>query len=236
MSPPVLSRLRGSMPILAALGDETRRDLYLFVRRNDRPVTREEAASQSGISVRLAAFHLDKLVKVGLLDVHYARKPGRSGPGAGRTSKYYRPSGLELDVTIPERRYGFLGEVLVAAMATDDRRESARSTAIRIGAERGRRAGNEARRAAGGRSAAGGSMASALETLSRFGYEPVERNDGTVVLRSCPFERLAKTAPEIVCRINHAFVDGVLQGSGANSIEASLEPSDDGCCVRVRAR
>ncbi len=120
-------------------------------------------------------------------------------------------------------------------MATEDRRERARSAAIRIGAEHGRRAGNEARRAAGGRSSAG-SKASAFETLSRFGYEPVERNDGTVVLRSCPFERLAKTAPEIVCGINHAFVDGVLQGSGASSIEALLEPSDDGCCVRVRAR
>ena len=231
----MLSRLQGSIPILSALGDETRRDLYLFVRRNDGPVTREEAASHVGISARLAAFHLDKLVKVGLLSVHYARKPGRSGPGAGRSSKYYRPSDLELDVTVPERRYEFLGEVLVAAIAAEDRGESARSAALRIVAEHGRRMGVEARRMAGGRLGRRRSLEAACETLSRFGFEPIERLEGTVSLRSCPFARLAKATPDVVCGINHAFVDGVLRGSGARSVVASFEPSEGECCVRVRA-
>lgn len=173
-------------------------------------------------------------MKVGLLDVHYARKPGRSGLGAGRTSKYYRPSGLQLDVTIPERRYGFLGEILASAMATADRRESARSAAIRIGAEHGRLAGNEARRAGDGRQP----VDRWLRCWRPSRASAMSRSNATMAPSSfgaARSSRLAKTAPEIVCGINHAFVDGVLQGLGANSIEGSLEPSEDGCCVRVRA-
>ena len=101
--------------------------------------------AHAGISSRLAAFHLDKLVELGLLATHYARKPGRSGPGAGRTSKFNRPSELELDISIPERRYAFLGEILVAAIAAEDRDESAREAAVRIVGEHGRAVGMAAR-------------------------------------------------------------------------------------------
>ena len=233
----MLNRLRRSLPILAALEDETRRDLYLYVRVSDLPVTREEAAAHAGVSARLAAFHLDKLVKVGLLNAHYARKPGRSGPGAGRSSKYYRASELELDVSLPERRYEFLGEVLVAAIAAEGRDESARSAAIRIVGEQGRSVGSAARRGSTqGRPGRRRSLEMAKEVLARFGFEPLERVEGAISLRSCPYRRLARQAPDVVCGINHAFVDGVLQGLGTRSIEASLEPSESECCVRVRAR
>ncbi len=232
----MLSGAQESLPILAALEDETRRSLYLFVRTNDAPVTRDDAAAHAGISSRLAAFHLDKLVELGLLDAHYARKPGRSGPGAGRTSKYYRPSELELDISIPERRYAFLGEILVAAIAAEDRDESAREAAVRIVGEHGREVGMAARRPkGGGRTGRRRSLDAAREILSRFGFEPVEREEGTITLRSCPYDRWARGAPDIVCGINHAFVEGVLSGLGAGSVEASLEPTEGECCVRVRA-
>jgi predicted ArsR family transcriptional regulator len=52
---------------VAALDDELRRGMYAFIRKARRPVTREEAAASVGISRKLAAFHLDKLVEVGLL-------------------------------------------------------------------------------------------------------------------------------------------------------------------------
>ena len=232
----MLSGARDPLPILAALEDETRRGLYLFVRSNDAPVTRDGAAAHVGISTRLAAFHLDKLVELGLLDAHYARKPGRSGPGAGRTSKYYRPSALELDISIPERRYAFLGEILVAAIGAEGRDESAREAAVRIVGEHGREVGRAARRPkGGGRMGRRRSLDAAREILSRFGFEPIERDEGTITLRSCPYDRLARGAPDVVCGINHAFVEGVLRGLGAGSVEASLEPTEGECCVRVRA-
>ena len=51
---------------VAALDDEFRRGMYAFIRKARRPVTREEAAASVGISRKLAAFHLDKLVEADL--------------------------------------------------------------------------------------------------------------------------------------------------------------------------
>jgi predicted ArsR family transcriptional regulator len=231
----MLNPLRRSLPALAALDDELRRALYLYVRKEGRPVTRDEAAAHTGISTRLAAFHLDKLVKKGLLGAHYARKPGRSGPGAGRSSKYYTVSDVEIDVTIPERRYEFVGEILVAAIAAEGNGESARSAALRITGERGHDLGRVVhRRIQRGRLGRKRSLAVAEEVLADLGFEPFETDTGIISLRNCPFHRLARQSPDLVCAMNHAFVDGLMRGLGATSISASLEPTPGQCCVKLK--
>ena len=112
----MLGGLRRDAEALGALEDELRRNLYLFVRSQGRPVNRDDAAAATGISRKLAAFHLDKLVDRGLLTTSFARPPGRGGRGAGRTSKYYEPSDRRIDVTIPERRYDVLSSLLLRAL------------------------------------------------------------------------------------------------------------------------
>ncbi|HEU5271133.1 MAG TPA: helix-turn-helix domain-containing protein, partial [Jatrophihabitans sp.] len=57
---------------VAALADSVRQELYDYVRAARTPVSREQAAEATGISRKLAAFHLDKLVAIGLLRVHAA--------------------------------------------------------------------------------------------------------------------------------------------------------------------
>src|ERR687897_682981 len=123
---------------IAALEDDLRRRMYVFIRGQGRPVSRDEAAEQVGISRKLAAFHLDKLVERGLLTAHYARLPGRGGRGAGRSSKLYEPSDLEIDVSIPERRYEIVGAAL-----TEDSKEPPREVARRIAYDRGHAIGEE---------------------------------------------------------------------------------------------
>ena len=86
MEMPVVPR---ELEAMAALREPTRRRLYQFVERQVEAVSRDEAAAEVGISRALAAFHLDKLVELGLLRAEYRRLSGRSGPGAGRTSKLY---------------------------------------------------------------------------------------------------------------------------------------------------
>src|SRR5947208_14973779 len=80
---------------LASLAEPVRRALYEFVIRQDHEVSRDEASKAVKISRALAAFHLDRLVADGLLDVTYRRAPGRTGPGAGRPSKLYKRSAEE---------------------------------------------------------------------------------------------------------------------------------------------
>src|SRR5947207_11028110 len=101
---------------LAALGDEVRSALYRFVRRQNRPVTREEAARAVRISVKLAAFHLDKLVERGLLRAGHEVPQGMRRR-VGRAPKRYSVSDLEVSVSLPERRYELVGEILVDSLA-----------------------------------------------------------------------------------------------------------------------
>ena len=54
---------------------------------------RDQAAADLGIARSVAAFHLDKLADLGLLEVEFRRPPGRAGPGAGRPAKLYRRTG-----------------------------------------------------------------------------------------------------------------------------------------------
>src|SRR3954464_11082866 len=75
---------------VAALAEPTRRRLYDFVVRSPQPVSRDDVAGATGVPRPTTAFHLDRLVTAGLLDVHYKGLSGRTGPGAGRPAKLYR--------------------------------------------------------------------------------------------------------------------------------------------------
>src|SRR3954471_8340988 len=105
---------------VAALAEPTRRRLYEYVVRRPHPVSRDDVAGALGVPRATTAFHLDRLVADGLLDVHYERRSGRTGPGAGRPSKLYRRADTPVSVSLPERRYDLAGELLAAAMVEAD--------------------------------------------------------------------------------------------------------------------
>jgi predicted ArsR family transcriptional regulator len=158
-------------------------------------------------------------VQDGLLAFEYRRPPGRGGPGAGRPAKLYRRADGQVDVSLPARRYQLAGELLVEAMATGrDLDAVARDT--------GRLAGAKARQ----------SRSTVSDVLTEHGYEP--RAEGRdIVLANCPFHALAHKDTELVCGMNLAFLQGVVDGMGASKLCPRLDPGDDRCCVRVvRAR
>jgi predicted ArsR family transcriptional regulator len=230
------SDLGSTVAALGALEDNVRRRMYLFIRDQARPVSRDEAAKEAGISRKLAAFHLDKLVDRGLLQAHYARPPGRRGPGAGRPSKLYEPAGAELSLSIPERRYDLVGQLLVDAIETRSHEESTSDATRRVARQAGADLGREVRRTrrlhpAGPERA----LSVARDVLRDHGFEPYESTGGELALRNCPFHVLAQRAPELVCGLNQAFVDGLLRGLGNETVEAALEPQPGQCCVKLRA-
>src|SRR5215218_8360021 len=106
---------------VAALAEPTRRRLYEHVVRQPGPVSRDDVAGALGLARATAAFHLDRLVADGLLDIHFERRSGRTGPGAGRPAKLYRRSDVALEVSLPERHYDLAGELLAAAMVEAER-------------------------------------------------------------------------------------------------------------------
>jgi predicted ArsR family transcriptional regulator len=230
----MLRGLRRHAEAVGALEDDLRRELYLVVRSKGEPVTREEAARAVGISTKLAAFHLDKLVERGLLTFTYARPPGRGGRGAGRPAKTYRPSDREVEVTIPERRYDVLGSILLRALRSKRRTESGEAAARRAAREAGQELG-EARRRDLRLASPGAERALnvASGVLEERGYEPYREPDGCVRLRSCPFHALAESDRELVCGINEELIEGVVRGLGNQTLDVVFDPVPGECCVRL---
>lgn len=101
---------------VALLSESVRRSLYLHVASCDHGVSRDEAARAVGIARSLAAFHPDKLVERGLLEVTYRRLTGRSGPGSGRPAKLYRRSGRQHEVSLPPRQYELAARLLAEGL------------------------------------------------------------------------------------------------------------------------
>jgi len=217
---------------VAALADSVRQQLYDYVRSARTPVSREQAAAATGISVKLAAFHLDKLVGIGLLRSHTAPAGRRK---VGRSPKLYVPAEVDIAVSIPERHHDLLAAILVDAVQAQGTDEPARDSALRAARQRGHAiAAAERARLRTGRLGAERALALSENLLNRHGYQACRVSTGCLSLRNCPFHPVVEQARDLVCNINHAFLDGMLAGLEVDSVRAVLEPHPGECCVQLR--
>src|SRR5438045_2579106 len=198
---------------LALLDAPARRALYQAVVRAGRSLSRDEAASAAKVSRALAVFHLDKLVQAGLLEVEYRRLSGRTGPGAGRPSKLYRRGSREVNVSVPERHYEVPARLLATAMeqltgltAPDALRSAAHDLGDGIGVA--------ARQRSGPRRSPRRVRTALHDALESRGYEPAESPSGELRFRNCPFHALVDEHRGLVCNMNLALAEGILDGLG----------------------
>jgi predicted ArsR family transcriptional regulator len=229
----VTSETRSDLNALALLDEHVRRELYAWVVSQGRAVSRDEAAAGIGVSRSLAAFHLDRLAGAGLLAVEYRRLTGRSGPGAGRPAKLYRRGPRQLQVSVPPRRYETVARLL--ARAIEAMQEAGRLDALREAAgQEGQDAGERARKAAGLRAGSSPQRAqqALLDVLEERGYEP-SVEEGQIRLRNCPFHALVADHRDVVCGMNLALTESLLEGLGVKTMAARLQPEDGYCCVRI---
>jgi predicted ArsR family transcriptional regulator len=226
---------RQALAAIALLADELRQRLYRFVAAQPGPVTRDEAAAAVGISRKLAAFHLDKLTAAGLLETA-APDPASRRPGPGRAPKAYRLAAVEVAVSVPQRRYDLLGEVLAQAIVADGPASSARHTAHQLARDRGQALGERVRAERRlGRLGPERALTVIDELLAVCGYAPARApTQLQLLLRNCPFRQLARRAPELVCGLNQEFLAGLLAGLQTHRIDAILQPDPTRCCVLVQ--
>ncbi len=218
--------------LIAALSEPQRRAVYDAVCQHARPVTREEVGDAVGISRSLAAFHLDKLVDVGLLEADAKASAGRPLRKIGRPAKRYQRSALQVDLTLPTRRYGLAGRILAAALAAAEHGEPPVEAARRIAHEQGRDLARRTAAEASG-SATAEPLAAAQQSLQRLGYAPAQEAN-RLTLGNCPFHAIVQVAPQVTCGLNLAFIDGLLVGLGVDAdVTAALEPAVDACCVTL---
>jgi predicted ArsR family transcriptional regulator len=196
---------------LASLADRVRRQAYRLVADATAPMGRDEVAESLGVGRTLAAFHLDKLVAAGLLETSYARRSGKTGPGAGRPAKLYRVAAAEHAVSVPPRAYRTAAELLAEALE----QAGAENVLYEVAQRHGRR--SEA-------------PSEVTELLAEHGYAPAPDGPERIELRNCPFHRLAEQFPPVICGMNLALITGLLADS---EWTARMDAAPGRCCVTL---
>lgn len=219
--------------LTSALGDPTRRAVYIAIRESTGPMSTAGIAELFDIHPNVARHHLDKLAADGYLDVTHRRPNGRTGPGAGRPAKYYAVSSKQIDVHFPTHRHDVLSDMLVRIIdriAPDNIRE----VAEQVGTEVGRELAGEI----GSPEDTGyeGAVKAVVRAMTGIGFGVSSDVAGQRLLMShCPFGDTAAAHPEVVCSLDRGMVRG-LMGSLEHACEPVLHPaagSDRDCVTEV---
>jgi predicted ArsR family transcriptional regulator len=71
-----------------------------------------------------------------------------------------------------------------------------------------------------------------MAVLAAYGFEPFE-DDDKIRLHNCPFHLLARQFPPLICGMNLALVEGIMDGLGGPEGLTHLDPAPGRCCVAV---
>jgi predicted ArsR family transcriptional regulator len=225
---------------LDALGASDLRATLLYVRGSRNPVSADEAAEALGIHRSVARNRLERLLRAGLVDTSFARRSGRTGPGAGRPAKLYsaavEPDALEF----PPRRFPALVARLLDEVPVERREEALR----RAGEDFGRELARAARLRPSARLRDGLERVCAAVRSLGF-HAALDRTDGDTAVISTP---TCPLRPLVVERAEAAFIDrgmwaGLVErgvrGVRAESIECETHSCGDGgdsCAVVISLR
>ena len=229
--PRTMPNSRADVEAVSLLAEPVRGALYEWVARAGDAVSRDEAAAALGITRALAAFHLDRLVAGDLLVAEFRRLSGRSGPGAGRPSKLYRPAARDVSVSLPGRRYEIPARLFAEAIERMD--EHLPPDAVQQAARMmGEAIGSAARHQAGRRPTRRRIRELLLTTLTERDYQPLQEAN-EIRLANCPFRTLVEDHRPLVCGMNLRLVEGLITGLGDERVRARADPGTDRCCVSL---
>ncbi len=200
--------------LTSALGDPTRRGIYITVRESPEPATATQIAELFSIHPNVARHHLDHLAEDGYLEVTRRRPEGKSGPGAGRPAKCYTATTKEIDLHFPARRYDLLSELLVRVIERINPGNLAE-----LAADVGREYGKEIAAEIGAPEESGFDMAVSAVALAMtgMGFSTDPDADSRRLLTShCPFADTAVKHPEVVCSLDRGIVSGLMETLSAD--------------------
>ena len=219
--------------LTSALGDPTRRAIYVAVRESGTPMTTARIAELFELHPNVARHHLDKLATDGWLVVAHKRPAGKSGPGAGRPAKTYEASNREVSIHFTPRRYELLVDLLMRVLARVAPHDVAR-IAEDVGTEYGRELASEI----GGPEETG--YAEAVQAVSvamtGLGFSMDPDIEGQQLITShCPFGEAATDHPDVVCSLDRGIVTGLVGGlaAGCRPVLIPHTRPEDECVTQV---
>lgn len=201
---PAPSRLE----ILKALGENTRYAIYLELARSPRPLATAEIAATLDLHANTVRPHLERMLKVGLLD----QRIDNNG-GVGRPQHLYSlaPDAPSLGLEPPAMPALARMLLSVAAEAGLDGND-----ATAAGRDQGARD-------AEGYPEDSPCIEALMTQLEYLGFDPEATGgaDGvTIAFTHCPFRELAEANPDLVCGLHRGMVEGFVHGLGNGQVGA----------------
>jgi len=228
------------MDRLDTIGGGALRAALLYVRGSAAPVSADDAAEALGIHRSVARGRLERLLRAGLLETTFARRSGRTGPGAGRPAKLYSAAPEPEALEIPPRRL----PTLVARLLDEVPAEGREAALRRAGEDFGRELARAARLRPRAR------LDDALErvcvAVRSLGFhaalDRVEDDTAVISTPTCPLRPLVVERPE-AAHIDRGMWAGLVErgvrGARADSVECETHSCLDGgevCSVVIRVR
>lgn len=217
--------------LTSALGDPTRRAIYIAVRESAEPLTTTTISNVFDIHPNVARHHLDRLTEDGYLRVSASK--GKGGPGAGRPAKGYEATSKEVSVHFAPQRSEMLVELLMRVLE-----RVSKDDLSAIAEEVGRQYGKELAGEIGvheetGYDAAVQSVAKAMTGLG-FAVDP-DISGQRLLTSHCPFGEAANNHPQVVCSLDRGIVSGLFGELSVPCTPVLIPHSrpDDDCITRV---
>ncbi len=219
--------------LTAALGDPTRRAIYIAVRESAEPLTTSAVAELFGLHPNVARHHLDLLADEGYLRVSHRRPSGKGGPGAGRPAKCYEATTKEVSVHFAPRRFEMLVEMLIRVLdqvAPENVGQVAESVGRAYGAELAAEIGVP------DEPGYDGAVQAVAKAMTGLGFSVDPDVQGQQLLTThCPFGEAATSHPEVICSLDRGIVAGMFGALSYDCNPVIIPHTDleDDCVTRV---
>ncbi len=196
----------GFQSLVDALGDPTRREIYLYALRMG-SITASEIAAEFLVHPNVARHHLERLLVAGYLE-RVASQEG--SPTVGRPSKRYRPTDAPELLTGSQPQSDLLARLLARLIT-----ELPEATVERIAYEEGYAYGGSLAKGLGSdnpRRSVSAAMQLLADALTRAGFSSHHQHKTqnlSLINRSCPFGVLAMDHP-VLCATERGLIEGLL--------------------------
>lgn len=228
------------MDRLDAIGESELREALLFVRASAQPVTADEAAEALHVHRSVARGRLERLVRTGVVETSFARRSGRSGPGAGRPAKLYAAAPESQALELPARHLPELVSRLLDELPADGREDALRAAGEAFGRDLARAAGlRPSPRVEDGLER----VCAAMRSLGfQAALAEVDGDRAVIGTPTCPLRPLVSERPEaaLIDRGMWAgLVEKGIRGVRAETVECETHSCLDGresCAVVLRLR
>jgi predicted ArsR family transcriptional regulator len=210
----VIAEVGGGPDVQAALSSPVRRKLLHTLRAAASACDAHQLADEVGLHFTTVRFHLQVLLRAGLVERHSA-----PSPGAGRPRMTYAAT-LQVE-DAQDLGYRELARRLAARLADDSEERARRAEEVGLA---------WAEDLVSASTSTGHTLDEATQQVTALfhamGFEPESAADGAVreiSIHACPFRSLAREHPEVMCSVHLGLLRGTLGRLGAD-VNSELHP------------